>query len=105
MSGPASETQPGAPEEIVVELGWRSVLTAAAIVVGLTTTVGAVRAAPRTLTWLVIGSLLALALNPVVSRTEARLGTRRGPALVIVLAGFVTAIAVVAVLLGPATVR
>ena len=109
MPDPVSETsrpsEGGGSAELVLDLDWRTALAGAAMVVAVTTMVGIVRAAPRTMTSLVIGGLLALALNPLVNWVEDRLHARRAPALVIVLAGFVFAITVLAVALGPETAR
>ena len=59
------------------------------------------RAASRSLTWLAIGALLALALNPVVLRTQARLKIRRSVAVGVVLSTFLGVIAGLVFLLGP----
>jgi predicted PurR-regulated permease PerM len=48
---------------------------------------------------------LALALNPIVAGVERRLRCRRGIAVAVVLASFVAAVLLIAVLLGPETVR
>ena len=93
------------PGDLVLDLDWRTVVIGVAVVIALTAVVGIGRAAPRTMTSLIIGGLLALALNPLVNRAEARFHVRRGPALFIVLAGFAAAIAVLAVVLGPETAR
>ena len=106
MADPA--TEPSAVDEtaeLVLDLDWRTVVAGVAMVIMLTTLVGVGRAAPRTVTSLVIGGLLALALNPLVNRVEVRLHVRRGPALFVVLAGFAAAIAMLAIVLGPETAR
>lgn len=58
------------------------------------------RAATRSLTWIVLGTLLALALDPLVSRTARRLGGRRR-AVAVVLAGLAGMWAAVLGLLAP----
>lgn len=66
-----------------------------------------VRGAPRTITWCVIGGLLALALNPLVDGVErrGRGHLRRGSAVAVVLGGFLAVLAAVLWLLGPPAVR
>lgn len=92
-----AETAPPA----VVDLDWRTgaVAAATAAVVGLA--FGLVGAAPRTFTWLVIGGLLALALDPLVDAVQRRLSARRGVAVAMVAGGFIAAVAVLVLLLGP----
>ena len=88
-----------------VDLDWRSVAWVLAAFVTLLALTGLVRSAPRTVTAATIGTLLALALNPLVSAAQQRVGGRRAPAVGIVLGGFVlTAVALLAVL-GPPAVR
>jgi predicted PurR-regulated permease PerM len=59
------------------------------------------RSAQRTLTWIVIGSLLALALDPVVRSIERRLAIRRSIALATVIVLVVAAANLAVVALGP----
>jgi predicted PurR-regulated permease PerM len=92
-------------ETLVVDLDWHAVVVAIGVFLVLTAAVGIVLAAPRTLTWCVIGSLLALALNPLVGGVQRRLHARRGVAIAVVLSGFVIAVALIAVLLGPPAAR
>lgn len=93
-----------APPVRVVDLDWRSVVVAMAGVVALVAVAAVVREAPRAVTVLAIGTLLALALSPLVSRAQAVLG-RRSPAVAVVLLG-VTSLAVAgAVLLGPPAIE
>jgi predicted PurR-regulated permease PerM len=70
-----------------------------------TAVVGVVGAATRSVTWCAIGGLLALALDPLVDRIERRLSCRRTTAVGIVLAGFITVVVAIGVLLGPAAAR
>jgi len=88
-----------------VDLDWRSVLVAMAAFVGLIAVTGVVRSATRSLAWIVIGTLLALALNPLVIRAENLLGGRRRAAVGVVLVGFLGAAGLVAALLVPPAVR
>ena len=71
-----------AAEEVLrVDLDWRSAALACAGVVGLVAVFAVASATSRTLTWVVIGPLLALALDPLVDRIQQRLGLRRGVAV------------------------
>ena len=102
--GPGIETyRTGVPDDervIRADLDWRTVavfLGAFAALVGFT---ALVRAAGRPLTWIAIGTLLALALDPFVSRLEARVG-RRSVAVGIVLGCFLVAVLALVALFGP----
>lgn len=88
-----------------VELDWRSAALACAGVVALVAGFAVASATSRTLTYLVIGVLLALALDPLVDRIQEALGVRRGVAVATVLIGFFAAVGLVALLLGPETSR
>jgi len=104
----APEPEPpdnGAPPVRVVDLDWRSVAVALAAFVVLVALTGLIRSAPHTLTSLAIGTLLALALNPLVSAAQRRVGGRRAPAVAIVLTGFTLSVVVLVALLGPPAVR
>ena len=92
------------PDVSVVDLDPRSVLALLVSLFTLTLLTAMARAASRTLTWLAIGALLALALNPVVLRTQARLNIRRSIAVGVVLSTFLGVIAGLVVLLGPPVV-
>ena len=96
---------PDAERTIVVDLDWRSALVVFVATVTLIALAGVVGAAGRTLTWLVIGTLLALALNPVVDRLERALRIRRSGSVVVVLAGFLIAVIGLVLALGPETSR
>ncbi len=111
VAEPAAEPS-GLPEPpstlsapLVVDLDWRTVAMAIAVFGALTASVGLLRAAPRTMTFCVIGGLLALALNPVVGAVQRRLHCRRGIGVALVLVGFVIGLALIAVLLGPPAAR
>src|SRR3954469_5860363 len=95
----------GRGEVMVVDLDWRSVAVFLAAFVALTALFGLVRGASRSLTWIGLGSLLALALDPLVSRLEARLGGRRRVAVSVVLAGFLVAVLALVALFGPPAAR
>lgn len=89
----------------VVDLDWRTPAVGVAAVIAVGAIAALVQSTPRTLTWLVIGGLLALALNPVVDRIQDRLNCRRGIAVGVVLLIVLLALAVIGVVLGPETVR
>ena len=72
---------------------------------GLVLLTGLVRTAPNTVTWLVTGSLLALALNPLVVHVQRRMGGHRMRAVGIVLLGVVVVVAALLALLVPPAVR
>ena len=68
-------------EVLQVDLDWRSAALACAGVVGLVAVFAVASATSRTLTWVVIGTLLALALDPLVDRIQQKVGLRRGVAV------------------------
>src|SRR4051794_5399032 len=89
---------------IKADLDWRSVAVFLAGLVALIAFIGLVRGAGRPLTWIAIGTLLALSLDPLVSRLEARVG-RRSVAVGTVLAGFLVAVVALVALFGPPAAR
>jgi putative heme transporter len=90
---------------LTVDIDWRSSALACAGVVTLVGVFVVANATSRTLTWVVIGTLLALALDPLVDRIQDRFHLRRGVAVGAVLFAFLAAVSLVAVLLGPETAR
>ena len=69
------EGGPAAPQEVLrVDLDWRSAALACAGVVSLVAVFAVASATSRTLTWVVIGTLLALALDPLVDRIQQKIG-------------------------------
>lgn len=101
---PADEGVVFGPQEVVrFDLDWRSAAFACGGVVALGAVFAVTSATSRTLTYVVIGLLLALALDPVVDRFQRRLGLRRGVAVGAVLATFFFALGLIAVLVGPET--
>lgn len=104
MAEPA-EPDTGSRELLLVELDWRPVAVFAGACLALVAAAGVLASVPRALTWLVIGSLLALALDPVVGRIAERLGGRRRAAVGLVLLGLVLVVVVVGAVLGPETIR
>ena len=98
--------RPPSPEEPrvrTVDLDWHSVVVVLAAFVALLALTGVVRAAPHTLTIVIIGVLLALALNPAVTGVERKLGGHRALSVAIVLSSIALALTVlIALLAGPA---
>ena len=101
-AGPAPERPAGVR---TVELDWRSVAVVLAAFVGLLALTGVVRGARQTFTSAVVGTLVALALNPLVAAVQPRVGGRRAPAVAMVLVGFLVAVTGLALLLGPPAAR
>ena len=94
----------GGPEVIEVALDWRTVALFLGAFVALIALTSLVRSAGRPLTWIGIGTLLALALDPFVSRLEQRVG-RRSYAVGIVLAGFLISLFALVAVFGPPAAR
>jgi predicted PurR-regulated permease PerM len=92
------------PEVLRAELDWRTVAWILAAFVTLVAFTALVRAAGRPLTWIGVGTLLALALDPLVSRLEGRVG-RRSIAVGVVLAGFIAALLLLVAVFGPPAAR
>jgi predicted PurR-regulated permease PerM len=102
---PPADDDDGRIEKLVADLDWRSVAVALTAFVALVVGTGLVRSVPRVVTAIAVGGLLALALNPLIDGVQRRASMRRGFAVAVVLAGFVLAIALLAVLLGPPAIR
>jgi len=94
-----------APEELRVELDWRSMALACGGIVALAAAFAVASATSRTLTWVVIGTLLAMALDPLVDRVEQKYDLRRGVAVAGVILAFLASVVLAAFLLGPETSR
>lgn len=101
-SGIATYGNSVADDERVIRahLDWRSVAIFLAAFTGLLGFTALVRAAGQPLTWIAVGTLLALALDPFVSRLESRVG-RRSFAVGIVLGAFLLAVLALVALFGP----
>jgi predicted PurR-regulated permease PerM len=93
------------PDVLEVDLDWRSVLWVLGAFVALVAFTNLVRSAPRALTVLAVGTLLALALDPVVTVLQGRLGGRRSAAVAVVVAGLVLATTLAIALLAPPAIR
>jgi predicted PurR-regulated permease PerM len=101
---PASDA-PRAPRLVrEVDLDWHSVLVVLAAFVGLLGVIGLARHVPRTITGLGVATILALAINPLVSGLERR-GLRRAPAVITVLVAMSALFAVIGLLVVPPAVR
>jgi predicted PurR-regulated permease PerM len=89
----------------MLDLHWRTLLAVPVAVLALFAVFGVVRSTHQTLTWIVIGTVLAVALDPIVDKIQGRLNVRRGVAVGMV-GGAVAAVGVGIVLfLGPPAVR
>jgi predicted PurR-regulated permease PerM len=91
--------------EAGVDLDWRTILAVPVAVLALFTVFAFVRATRQTLTWIVIGTVLAVALDPVVDAVQRRLLVRRGVAVGVVGGAVVAAGVAVVLFLGPPAVR
>lgn len=89
----------------VVDLDWRSVAWAMGAFVALVGATALVGAAPRAITVLAVGALVAMALDPLVTKLENRFGTRRGMAVAIVVSAIMAAGAVIVALLLPRAIE
>jgi putative heme transporter len=86
-----------------VDLDWRSVVWVMGAFVGLLAVTALFRGAPRAITVLAVGTLLALALDPLVTKVERRIGGFRATAVTVVMVGFLAlAAAALALLVPPA---
>lgn len=88
-----------------VELDVRTMLTFCAAFVALLAVTAIVRAAPRTMTALAVGTLLALSLNPLVESVQRRTKVGRPYAVGIVFASFALVATGLAVVLIPPAVE
>ena len=84
-----------------VDLDWRSVVWVMAAFVGLLTVSALIRGAPRAIAVLAVGTLLALALDPLVTRLGRRLGGHRVAGVVAVMVGLLVVVAAAGALLIP----
>jgi predicted PurR-regulated permease PerM len=92
-------------DEPAQDLDWRTILAVPAAVLGLFAAFALVRATRQTLTWIVIGTVLAIALDPVVDAVQQRMRIRRGGAVGVVGGAVVGAGMAVVIFLGPPAVR
>ncbi len=106
MSGPAE----GTPESVAsrtetFEVHPGTIVGIVVTAFTLSIVIGLARAAAHTLTWIVIGSLLAMALDPVVRSIERRLQIRRSLALAMVIVLVVAASNLLIVAFGPRAIN
>lgn len=88
-----------------VDLSPGSIAVVLLSVAGLTAFTGFLRSIPRTATAIGVGTLIALALNPLVVLCQRRLAVRRGVAVATVLAGLFSGLLLILTLLVPPAVR
>jgi len=84
-----------------VDLDWRSVAWVMAAFVALLAVTALIRGAPRALAVLAVGTLLALAIDPLVGRLTRRMGGHRAVGVAAVMVGLLIAFVVAGVLLIP----
>jgi predicted PurR-regulated permease PerM len=103
VAGPSGPSQDGvdAPAVREVDLDWRSVVWVMAAFVGLLVVTALIRGAPRATTVLAVGTLLALALDPLVERVTRVLGGHRADGVAAVMLGFLAAVVAAGFLLVP----
>jgi len=89
----------------LVDLDVRTMVAFCLALVTLLAVSGAVRAAPRTMTALAVGGLLALSLNPLVENVQRRTRVSRPYAVGIVFATFAVVATALAVVLVPPAVE
>jgi predicted PurR-regulated permease PerM len=88
-----------------IDLDWRTILAVPTAVLGLFAVFAFVRATRQSLTWIVIGTVLAVALDPVVDKVQRRLLVRRGVAVGMVGAAVISIGVAIVIFLGPPAVR
>jgi len=90
----------------VVELDLRSLVTMVGVALGALAVLSVLRYTPTMVTRILLGVVIALALDPVVNRVRARLdGASRGIAVAIVGTGLGLALLGVLLVLGPAAIE
>src|SRR5687768_5283049 len=92
-------------QRLVVDVEPATLAALAAAFLGLVALVAVIGSAPRTVTALAIAVILAIALDPVVTRTTERLRTRRGFAVAILALAAAIAASLAAALIAPPTYR
>lgn len=103
---PEAEHEAGPAERAVIDLDGRSLLTLLAVGLVALGVLAVLQFTPSMVTRILIGVVIALALDPVVSRVRRRLGgTSRGIAVAIVGTGLGMALLGVLLVLGPAAIE
>lgn len=87
------------------DLHWRTIVAVPVALLALFAVFTLVQATRQTLTWIVIGTVLAVALDPVVDAAQRRLQVRRGLAVGVVGGAVAAAGIAVVLFLGPPAVR
>lgn len=105
MAGAGLSTPSSTSRGREVDLDWRSVAWALGALVTLVALTAVVRSASRAITVLAVGTLLALALGPLVSRAQARLGGSRAAGVAVVASLLVLVATLAGVLLVPRAVE
>lgn len=98
-------TEPAGAEVRDVDLDWRSVVWIMAAFVALLAVTALIRGAPRALTVLAVGTLLALALDPLVVRASRRLPGARATGVAVVICGMFAAVVAAGALLVPRAIE
>src|SRR5689334_17324703 len=92
-------------ETIVVDLDPMTLVKIAGAFIALTAVVAVIGTATRTVTALAISGILAIALDPVVTRLAARLRVARGFAVALLLLAAAIAASLAAALIAPPTIH
>lgn len=95
----------GGAEELTVEVDPRSAIWIAGAIVGLSVTAAFFDVTQRSVTVVLVGVLLAFAVEPLVLSVQRRTGCSRGAGVGAVGTGLLVAFAALAVVVGPAAVR
>src|SRR5689334_13343318 len=90
-------------QRIVVDIEPTTLAALAAAFVALVAVIALVGSAPRTVTALGVASILAIALDPVVTRISERIGARRGVAVALLALAAAVAASLAAALIAPPT--
>ncbi|HEX4902676.1 MAG TPA: AI-2E family transporter, partial [Acidimicrobiales bacterium] len=105
-AGDATEPADVRDEPLVIDIDLRSIAVLVAVGLGALGLLAVLRLTPSMLTRILVGVVIALALDPVVGRVRSRLGgTSRGIAVAIVGTGLGLALLGVLVILGPAAIE
>ncbi len=91
-------------DPLVLDLDTRSVLLVVAVALAALAALAVLRQAPVMLTRILVGTVIALALDPVVVRVHQRFGWRRGTAVGVVGSGLGLVFLGVLLVLGPAAI-
>lgn len=103
VPGSAARTEPAAGKAAPVDLHPGSVVGAVVTVLVLLLAIAVFRAAATAITYVVIGVLLALAMNPIVVRLARRMP--RGLATFVVAAALALAVGVLMIVVAPAAIN